>query len=230
MKRSLLTLLAAGAAFGATQPVSAAIVWADLTDAGLGNVTGTVGDTSVTYSGGYQFAQTSGGTDFWNSSSKSTWDSTSAVSNTDLIALNSGGLKTIDFGRVVTDVYIALLSWNGNTASFSEAFTVEPAASGDISCGYWGCGNAIVSADGKTFTGSGEFHGILKFSGAISSLSFLDTSEYWHGIQIGIGATSANAPVPLHMPEPTTWATMILGMGMVGAAMRRRPTTKVRFT
>ena len=225
MKKSLLALLAAGAAFGAVQPASAAIVWADLTDAESGSVTGTVGNTTVTYSGSYQFAQTSGGTDFWNGTSKSTWNSASAVSNTDVIALTTGGLKTIDFGRVVTDVYIALLSWNGNTATFSEAFSVESAGAG---CGYWGCGEAVVSADNKSLTANGELHGILKFSGPISRITFSDTSEYWHGIQIGIGS-SRSTPVATHMPEPTTWGMMILGMAMVGAAMRRRPKTRVQF-
>jgi hypothetical protein len=232
MKTSLLALLAAGAAFGATPPASAAIIWADLTDAGAGTVTGTVGNTTVAYSGDYQFAQTSGGTDFWNTASKSSWNGASVVPG-DLIALTTGGMKTIDFGRVVNDVYIALLSWNGNVASFSEAFTVESPTSGALSCGYWGCGTATVSADNKTFTGNGEFHGILKFSGPISSLSFLDTSEYWHGIQIGIGSRGPlAAPVATHMPEPTTWGMMILGMALVGAAMRRgrRPTVRVRYT
>jgi hypothetical protein len=228
MKKSLLGLLAASAALGATQPASAAIVWADLTSSEAGSVSGTVGNTTVTYSGGYQFAQTSGGTDFWNGSSKSTWNSASAVSNTDVIALNTGGLKTINFGRMVTDVYIALLSWNGNTASFSESFTVESPAAG---CGYWGCGGAQVSADGKTLEALGEFHGILKFTGPISSLTFLDTSEYWHGIQIGIGSNGrAFTPSATHMPEPTTWGMMIFGMGMVGAAMRRRSAMRTRFT
>ncbi len=31
------------------------------------------------------------------------------------------------------------------------------------------------------------------------------------------------------VPEPTTWAMMLLGLGGVGVAMRRRPTTRVRI-
>lgn len=55
------------------------------------------------------------------------------------------------------------------------------------------------------------------------------------GIQTdpGVGFTSASGvlltAVQGGVPEPATWALMILGFGMVGGAMRRRPVAKVTF-
>jgi hypothetical protein len=38
-----------------------------------------------------------------------------------------------------------------------------------------------------------------------------------------------SAAVSGAVPEPATWAMMIAGFGMTGAALRRRPTVKVSF-
>lgn len=69
------------------------------------------------------------------------------------------------------------------------------------------------------FSGNGEVHGVLKFSGSFTSLSFDDSSENWHGYQIGVG----------NVPEPASWALMIVGFGMVGAAARRRRTAVTAY-
>jgi len=42
-----------------------------------------------------------------------------------------------------------------------------------------------------------------------------------------LGTYSGN--IVFDVPEPATWALMILGMGAVGFAMRRRPTARVAF-
>lgn len=39
----------------------------------------------------------------------------------------------------------------------------------------------------------------------------------------------ATGGIAAAVPEPATWGMMILGFGLMGAAMRRRPSTKVRF-
>ena len=70
-----------------------------------------------------------------------------------------------------------------------------------------------------SFTGQGELHGVIQFHGTFSQVSFTDRSEYWHGVQIGIGGIAP--PPPLGTPEPATWALMIIGFGFVGASMRR---------
>lgn len=214
MKNRIFALLAASTAICAAQPAFAAIQWADLTaQTDASTVVGNVGGVGVTYNGHIQFAQTAGGTNYW-----SPFPSADAPPASDIIATTFAGTKTITFSQTVNDVYLALNSWNGQTATFDHAFTVE--AQG---CGYWGCGTAVVSNGNTTVFGSGELHGILKFAGPITSLSYVDQSnENWHGIQIGIGSVAA-------IPEPSTWAMMIAGFGAVGLAMRRRQKLRVSF-
>ena len=199
--------------FASASAASAVTVnWASLTaQPNSTTVTGNIGAVGVTYSGSVNFSQLSNaGTDYWIDLGY-----TQGVVNrpvgTDLISLNEGGRKTITFGSAVTDVYLAFTSWNGVTTSFSAPFTVVSQG-----CGYWGCGNFNVNGTNDGFFGNGETHGVLKFSGTFTSLSFTDTSENWHGFTIGIGGPAGG------VPEPASWAMLIAGFGLVGATMRRR--------
>lgn len=56
-------------------------------------------------------------------------------------------------------------------------------------------------------------HGIIRLPGTFTSITFIDSTESWHGFTAGI----ANV-----VPEPATWAMMIAGFGLVGVAARRR--------
>lgn len=202
-------LLIGGAlALAIPQAASAAITWTDWQQAGANTVFGTVGGVSVTYTGTYGFAQTNGGIAYWDSTN---WDGTAGrPSGSDIIALNLAGTKTITFSSPVTDVYLAIMSWQGQgNTTFDQSFTQEGWVSG---CGYWGCG-LLTNVTANSFTSNGEAHGILKFAGPITSLTFSESNnEFWHGIQVGIGA----------IPEPSTWALLILGFGAIGGAMRQR--------
>lgn len=199
------------------QAASAAIIWSDLTTQGANTVSGTVGGTTVVYNGDVVFPTSTNGTgaNYWVPFPSGDGPNT-GPEPTDIIATSAAGLKTITFGSAVTDIYIALNSWNGQAATFSSPFTIY--AQG---CGYWGCGSGTASNGNLTLTASGELHGILKFSGSFTSLSYTDqTSEYWHGIQIGIGGLAGA------IPEPSAWALMIVGFGAVGAGLRRRARVK----
>lgn len=205
--------LGSALALAAPQAASAAITWTDWQQTGANTVTGVAGGVNVTYSGTYQFAQTNGGIAYWDHPA---WDGTAGrPSGSDIIALNQSGTKTITFSSAVAEVYLAIMSWNGQSnVVFDRAFTQEGWVQG---CGYWGCG-VLTNVTPVSFTSTGESHGLLKFAGPITSLSFIESNnENWHGIQVGINA----------VPEPSTWAMLILGFGAVGGAMRLRRRTSL---
>lgn len=194
---------------------SAAIAWTDWTQSGANTVVGSVSGVGVTFTGSYNFAQTNGGIDYWNSSFVNTWDGTIAPPpGSDIVGLHLAGSKTITFSSAVNDVYLAIMSWNSQgSVTFDKNFTQEGWVRG---CGYWGCG-LLTNVTGNSFTSNGESHGILKFAGPITSLTFAESgNEYWHGIQVGIGSVGGA------VPEPSTWALLILGFGAIGAGMRRQ--------
>lgn len=74
----------------------------------------------------------------------------------------------------------------------------------------------MVSNGNLTLFSSGEVHGVLQFRGTFTQLSFTDTNELWHGFTVGVGGVAGG------VPEPATWAMMILGFGAAGATIRRR--------
>ena len=211
--RTFIATAVTATALTAASP-AAAITWADLTDATISGstttVTGTAGGVGVTFVGnGVSFVQTLGGTDYWNGTNVSTWDSTvPPPPSSDIIALAGAGTKTITFSAPV-HAYLALNSWNGQTFSSPNAFAFIGLVNG---CGYWGCGTPTAVTP-NAFLSTGELHGVIEFAGLVTSITFTDGFfENWHGIQIGVDA----------VPEPATWAMMIGGMGAIGGALRRR--------
>ena len=195
-----------------------ATTWASLTSDNFsaGTVSGTIGSVNVTYSGGYNFDNLNGtGTNYWGSV---------PVPNSDIIALSAAGTGVITFSAPVTNVYIAFDSWNGANVTFSAPFTIISQAPQVAS--YWGSGTFNTFGGNTGFTGSGETAGVLEFAGTFTSLSFTDSvDENWHGLTVGVDGLASNA-----VPEPATWALMLLGFGMVGYAMRKRGTVRTTLT
>ena len=91
-----------------------------------------------------------------------------------------------------------------------------------------------LSTNGVNFADLGErqFEGTgrpisldLSQFGQISSITFVTRNDGGPaGISFGVSGLSAPA-----IPEPGTWMLMILGLGAVGFAMRRRQSTSVRM-
>jgi len=225
-RRPVAGLLAGCAlALASVAPASAdTVYWTDWTSASAaaGTVSGTLtsgSDTiSVGYSGGYSFAQTSGGTNYW---SPSTPYLSSTVSNappaSDIIALGTGGTATITFSQAVVDPLIALVSWNGNTVDFND-----PIQFLSYGTGYFGSGTPIVNGAGDGFYGSGEVHGVLRVIGTYTSISFTHTSEYWHGFTVGIVGVAPPDGGGGSVPEPVSLALLGVGFGALALARRRR--------
>ncbi len=212
MKSYILTA-ALALTFGGSSAGAVTVAWADWTSASAGTALATIaapsGAIGVTYTGGYSFVQTAGGTAYWN-----TGDYNGAINKPpgiDIVALSAGGAKLITFDKAVKDPYLALMSWNSNTVLFSAPF--ELISNGR---GYWGTGTPVINGTSTGFTGSGEVHAIIRFNGTFTAIGFTDTSENWHGFTVGV------EDVANPVPEPATWALMIAGFGLVGVAMRRR--------
>ncbi len=203
------TVLAAPAAFAAPA------YWTDWTStaATASSVTGslTVGSTTigVAYTGPYQFAQTSGGTNYWVPSAYTSAAVDNGPPDSDIIALNAGGTKTITFSQSVHNPLIGLVSWNGNTVDFGAPIAVL-----SYGPGFWGNGTPVVNGSGTGFFGAGEVHGVIELLGDFTSITFTDTSENWHGITIGVlGVTDPQCTAGTTcIPEPGT-------LGLLGGAL-----------
>lgn len=226
-----LALAAAATLALSAVPTQAAVsvTWVDWTEADADTVVGTLGEGGATATfnspQGFGFVQTNGGTNYWTEDSPAPYTGgtgpnapSNAPGTPDIIALSTGGTKTITFSQAISGLYLALVSWNGNGATFDQDF--EIVSQGD---GYWGSGGLFEKVPGSTpgsytlLGVSGEPHGVIYFPGTFTSLTFTDnTNEFWHGVTIGIGAFAQ--PVP----EPATWGMMIAGFGAAGVAMRRR--------
>ena len=51
-----------------------------------------------------------------------------------------------------------------------------------------------------------------------------------NGVNPGLSELSFEGDLVAAVPEPATWALMILGFGIVGSALRRRRRAQVRFS
>lgn len=231
MKKVFAAAIAASA-LAAPSAHAILVNWADLT--GTSNnetiVTGTitVGGTNVgvTYSGATGFVQTNGGTNYWTEPEPAFRPYTGGIVDNapptpDIIALNAGGLKTITFSQAVTDPFLALVSWNGNAGTFTQPFDVISEG-----CGFWGCGS-FTGVTPTTFTGSGELHGVIRFQGTFTQVSFTDLNENWHGIQIGIAgiappAVTVPPPTRNGVPEPSVAGLLLGALGLLGLSRRRQ--------
>jgi PEP-CTERM motif len=121
--------------------------------------------------------------------------------------------ETITFSSPVTDPVMAIWSLGSAKTNAEFVFTQnEPFSivAGGPSAEHGG-GALTLIPDGVSGM---EGNGTLVFKGTYSSLTFTNPDhEFWYGFTLG-----ANGAVP----EPATWAMMILGMSMLGGVMRSR--------
>ena len=179
----------------------------------IGTLNPGTGPIAVNFSGVYQFAQTSGGTNYWNPSApyiSSVVDNAPPAS--DIIALNSGGIVSITFSQAVLDPLLALVSWNGNTVDFGVPIEIL-----SFGAGFFGNGTPQLNLDGDGFFGSGEVHGVIRLPGTYSSITFSHTNENWHGFTVGVLGVGEPSQT---VPEPSTM--LLLGLGLLAAAGMRR--------
>jgi PEP-CTERM motif len=134
-------------------------------------------------------------------------------------SLFASGTITITFDKIALGGFLptaAGFAWtDGNNSITFEAFDENGISLGTV---------VGTHADG-TFTGGtaeDRFYGATN-AGGISRLVISNPPgiEIDH-IQFGFNAAPS-------VPEPATWAMMVLGFGLAGYSMRRRPNTRVSF-
>ena len=150
------------------------------------------------------FAQVDGGTNYFNPSGPYTGPGVSAPAGSDMIGLAQAGSRTMTLSQSVSNLYFAYVSLNGNTLTFDRDFEIVSQSDLLGGPGYWGSGTAakqLVTIGGVTLyqlvAQGGEPHGLLRFTGPLSSLSWTSAvSETWHGFTVGTSDPSLALSAP----------------------------------
>ena len=216
MKRRKLTGLAVATLVLLSPPSLAAnVFWTDWlsapsTSSALGQLAVGSQTIGVDYSGtgSHAFVQTGTGTNFWTGTAYTNGIVSNAPPAAELVALNQGGTVTIAFSQPVIDPLIGLVSWNGNTVDLGVPIQID-----SFGPGFWGNGTPVLNAAGTGFVGNGEVHGVIRLPGIHNNITFTHTSENWHGFTVGVVGV---------VPEPATYAMLLVGLAFVGVAVRRR--------
>ncbi len=144
--------------------------------------------------------------------------------NSGMVALSRLGTRTLSFSQAVDNLFFAFIDLNAGGYVFDQDFSIESGGAGNRGSGSF---SKHLTADGKyLLTGTGNPHGMIRFSGAVSSLTWTSlANETWNGFTVGTYGSSVT-PVP----EPETWALMGAGLLVIGwqrrrAAARRGPGT-----
>ena len=195
-----------------TPTLAATVFWTDWlsvpsTSSALGRIVTGSGTIEVGYTatGSHAFVQTGTGTNFWTGTAYTNGSVGNAPPAAELVALSQGGTVTISLSQPVANPLIGLVSWNGNTVDFGVPIAID-----SFGPGFWGNGTPVLNAAGTGFVGNGEVHGVIRLSGIHDTITFTHTSENWHGLTVGV------------VPEPATYAMLLVGLGVVGIAVRRR--------
>ena len=140
--------------------------------------------------------------------------------------------STYDYGQgesFFQQPYDAFLGFSVYDPSFTEVAFRGFGVSGETSCSNLGCSLSadhigVAFADPESFVGSGDLL-FIPWSN-INPTWYSDDEERQAGFYEG---TDATVTYYLGTPEPSSWAMMLSGFGLIGGAMRYRRKTRVSF-
>ena len=179
---------------------SVPVKWIDWTSSTSTTATGTLTTetgsikATLTSTSNLMNVQTNGGGNYYIPATPFVSPGVAAPTTPDIVQFGLKGDRTLTFSSEVQNLYYAFVSMNGNGYRFDRDFDILSQAIS--SPGYWGKGEAqkIIQVDpvtGATYYNlqciSGEPHGVIRFKGAFTSVSWTNpTTEYWHGFTVGI--------------------------------------------
>ena len=130
----------------------------------------------------------------------------------------NGTTQTLTFSQAVVNPVFAIwsLGQGGGPASF--VFNATPTlVAGGPSNEY---GGGTITVAGNTVGGL-EGNGTVEFVGTFTSLSWTNPQyEYWYGFDVGFQSVAGRSVDAV--PEPSTWAMLLLGFAGVGFVAYRR--------
>lgn len=175
--------------------------------------------------GSFNFAQIAGGTNYWSPSAPYiSAQVDNAPPTPDIISLIGGSATTtytLSLSEAIKDPIMAIVSLGQGGIAVTYEFD-RPFAIVSQGTGYWGGNSGSLSQlPGNVLRGT-EGHGTIQFIGTFDSFSWTaPTSENWHGFQFAIRTTERIEPPP-PIPEPSTVALWLCGLGALVVARRRR--------
>lgn len=160
--------------------------------------------------GSYSFAQTAGGTNYWEPSVPYiSTEVENAPPTPDILALVGGANQTykISLSEPIKDPIMAIVSLGTPSVivdyDFDRPFTIVSQGTG-----YWGgTSSSLAQLPGDVLRGM-EGHGTIRFNGTFDSFSWsVAQGEFWHGFNYGIRTTERLEPT---IPEPGSLALLTL--------------------